>query len=195
MTKYAIMSDTYIHPTATVDKGAKIGHGTKIWHYAHVRDTAQLGNNVIVGKSSYVDSHVSIGNNVKIQNLVSVYNGVKIGNDVFVGPHVAFTNDFYPRAVGEWNIVETFVEDGVSIGANSTIICGHTLGKYCLIGAGSVVTKDVPPHALVAGNPARLVGWACSTCAHKIADKLLPAGEHTIECEHCKQKNVFTVPK
>ncbi len=172
----------YVHETAVVEEGASIGEGTKIWHFAHVRSTASLGKNVIVGKSSYIDAEVKIGDNVKVQNLVSVYNGVTIGNDVFVGPHVAFTNDLHPRVTEEWEITRTSVEDGVSIGANSTIICGNILGRYSLIGAGSVVNKDVPPHALVVGNPARLIGWVCY-CARKIAGRDFKGGK--VVCEHC----------
>ncbi len=186
------MNEIYVHPTATVDDGAELGQGTKVWHYAHVRSKAILGKNVIVGKSSYIDEGVRIGNNVKIQNLVSVYHGVTVGNDVFIGPHVAFTNDLYPRAVGDWQIVSTTVEDGVSIGANATIICGTILKENCLIAAGSVVTRDVQPHALVAGNPARLKGWVCF-CARKIADSDLPVGTHEIQCEYCERINSIHV--
>lgn len=188
------MENVFVHPTAEVEAGATIGEGSKIWHFAHVRNGATLGKNVIVGKSSYVDAGVTIGDNVKIQNLVSVYNGVTVGNNVFIGPHVAFTNDLHPRAVGDWQLVHTTVEDGASIGANATIVCGNNIGSYCLIAAGSVVTRDVPPHALVAGNPARLKGWVCK-CARKIADKDLPAGNHTIECNHCGQTNSINVPQ
>lgn len=172
----------FVHEKAVVDEGARIGEGSKIWHFAHIRGSAILGKNVIVGKSSYVDAEVIIGDNVKIQNLCSIFHGVRIGNNVFIGPHVAFTNDLYPRATGEWNITETTVEDGVSIGANSTIVCGITLGKHALIGAGTVVNKDVPPHGLVVGNPSRLIGWVCF-CARKVAGKDFGGGE--LICKHC----------
>ncbi len=178
------MAEIYVHPTAIIDDGAIIGTGSKIWHFAHVRDTAIIGDNVIVGKSSYIDEGVKIGNNVKIQNLVSIYNGVTIGDNVFVGPHVTFTNDLYPRAIADWEISYTHVSDGVSIGANATIICGNNLGENCLIAAGSVVTKEIPPHALVGGNPVRILGWVCK-CARKIASKTLEKGEHRIKCQHC----------
>jgi len=164
----------FAHHTSIIDKGAVIGEGTKIWHVTHIC------------------KDVKIGNNVKIQNLVSVYNGVTIGNDVFIGPHVVFTNDLYPRSVGDWNITPTFVDDGVSIGANSTIICGNNIGANSLIAAGSVVTKNIPPHALIAGNPGRLLGWVCR-CARKIADKTLKEGSHSISCDHCKTINDFDV--
>ncbi len=187
------MSKIFIHPKAVVEDGADIGEGSKIWHFAHVREGSKLGRNVIVGKSSYVDTGVVIGDNVKIQNLVSVYHGVTIGNDVFVGPHVTFTNDLYPRAVGDWEIVETRIEDGASLGANCTIICGNTVGKYALVAAGAVVTRSVPDHALVAGNPAKLKGWVCK-CARKIAGKDLEKGKHMITCPHCNTVNEIVVP-
>jgi acetyltransferase-like isoleucine patch superfamily enzyme len=186
------MTDVYVHPTAIVDDGAIIGKGSMIWHFVHIRNTAIIGDDVIVGKSSYIDADVKIGNNVKIQNLVSVYNGVTIGDNVFVGPHVAFTNDLYPRAIADWEISYTHVCDGVSIGANSTIICGNNLGENCLIAAGSVVTKEVPPHAVVGGNPARILGWVCK-CARKIASKELDKGDHEITCEHCGRLNKIVV--
>lgn len=182
------MIDVFVHPTAIVDEGAKIGPGSKIWHFVHIRDGAVIGDNAIVGKSSYIDEGVKIGYNVKIQNLVSVYNGVTIGDNVFVGPHVAFTNDLYPRAIADWEISYTQIGDGVSIGANATIICGNNLGENCLIAAGSVVTREVPPHALVGGNPAKILGWVCK-CARKIASKTLEKGEHNINCEHCGLSN------
>jgi len=169
-----------------------MGKGTKIWHFAHVRTGAELGENVIVGKSSFVDTKVKIGNNVKIQNLVSVYHGVTIGNNVFVGPHVAFTNDLYPRAEGEWEITETNVADGASIGANATIVCGNDIGSYALVAAATVVTKPVPAHGLVVGNPGRLIGWVCF-CARKIAGKDLSHGSHEIKCPHCGRKNTIKV--
>jgi len=153
----------YKHPTAVVEEGSYIGEGTKIWHFAHVREKARIGKNCVVGKGVYVDTEVSIGNNVKIQNFTSIYRGVKIEDDVFIGPAVTFTNDIYPRAFiwDESMIVPTLVKKGASIGANSTIVCGVVIGEYAMIGAGSTVTRNVPPFGLAYGNPARLKGYVC----------------------------------
>ena len=159
------------HPTAIVESD-NIAEGTKIWHFAHVRAGAKIGKNCIVGKSAYIDTDVEIGNGVKIQNFVSVYKGVRIEDDVFVGPSVTFTNDLYPRAFrwDEDKVIPTLVKKGASIGANSTIICGVTIGEYAMIGAGSVVTKDVPDYGFVFGIPARLKGFVCQ-CGMKLQDK------------------------
>ena len=151
--------DYFVHPTAICDNGAKIGKGTKIWHFVHVCKDTNIGENCILGHCVYIDSGVIIGNNCKFQNNVNVYHGVTIGNNVFVGPNATFTNDMYPRAE-IWNnsrLVKTEVKEGVSIGAGAVIICGITLGEYCVVGAGAVVTKDVPPYSLVVGNPARII--------------------------------------
>ena len=152
------------------DNGASYGSKSKIWHFAPVRSTARLGSNVIIGKNVYIDADVSIGSNVKVQNNVSVYHGVTIEDDVFVGPHAVFTNDLRPRAVGDWQVGKTNVKKGASIGANSVIVCGNDLGSYSMVGAGSVVTKSVPAHALVFGNPARFQGVVCK-CGSKLAGK------------------------
>jgi len=185
------MSSIFIHKTAIIDHAVEIGSGSKIWHFAHIREQARLGHNVTIGKNSFIDTNVHIGHNVKIQNFVSVYQGVTIKNNVFVGPHVAFTNDLHPRATGDWQLLKTTIEEGASIGANATILCGITLGKYCLIAAGAVVTKSVPSHALVAGNPGRPIGWVCH-CARKIANKT-SSGSHTFVCNHCQKRNTITV--
>jgi acetyltransferase-like isoleucine patch superfamily enzyme len=161
-----------IHPTAIVEDGAQLGAGTRVWHFAHVRKDARIGKGCIIGKGVYVDAGVTIGDFVKIQNNVSVYHGVTIGNGVFVGPHVCFTNDKLPRAVNpdgtpksaaDWVVAKTIVKDGVSIGANATIVAGITLGRWCMIGAGAVVTKSVPPYALMLGTPARVAGVVAPT--------------------------------
>ncbi len=158
------MTDTtpavYVHPTAVVDEGATIGGGTKIWHLAHVRSSAIIGFDCVIGRNVYVDAEAVVGNLVKIQNNVSVYHGVTIEDEVFVGPCVVFTNDLRPRAQNpDWQITPTLVRRGASIGANATIVCGIEIGAYAMIAAGSVVTKTVAPHQLVAGNPARPLGW------------------------------------
>ena len=150
-----------IDPRAVVEDGAKIGEGTSIWHFSHVRSGSLSGEKCIIGKGVYVDIGVVIGDNCKLQNGAMLYHGVELGNGVFVGPHAVFTNDLRPRAHlwSDDRLEQTIVEDGVSIGANATIRCGITLGKWSMIAAGSVVTKDVPPHALVVGIPARIKGW------------------------------------
>jgi len=164
-----LMGENFIHESAEVSDQASIGAGTKIWHQVHIREGARIGENCVLSKNVYIDHDVSIGNNVKLQNNVSVYNGVTLEDDVFVGPSVVFTNDLCPRSK-DWSPdkrVETLVRKGASIGANATIICGITIGEHAMIGAGSVVTKDVPPHALVLGNPAKIVGHMCE-CGSKI---------------------------
>lgn len=187
------MSDYFVHSLAVVDAGASIGSGSKIWHFSHIRSTAKLGNNVIVGKNVYIDTDVSIGTNVKIQNNVSVYHGVTIEDDVFVGPHAVFTNDLRPRAVGDWQVSETIVKKGASIGANSVIVCGNNLGSYSMIGAGSVVTKTVPAHALVFGNPARFQGVVCS-CGIKLAGKEA-IEDNSFHCTSCGKDFTFSMTK
>lgn len=151
--------NVYIHPSANVSDKASIGAGTKVWINVQIRENAHIGDDCILSKDVYIDHAVRIGSRCKIQNSVSVYNGVRIGDDVFVGPNVTFTNDRVPRAFNtEWRIAETSVEKGASLGANSTIVCGVTIGEYAMVAAGSVVTKDVPPFTLVMGNPARPAG-------------------------------------
>lgn len=162
------MKDIFIHATAEVSDKAVIGKGTKIWNQAQVRNDAVIGENCIISKNVYIDEHVKIGNRVKVQNNVNVYHGVTVEDDVFLGPSMTFTNDMYPRSFNtEWRITNTLVKKGASIGANATIRCGVTIGEYATIGSGSVVTKDVPPQALVAGNPARQIGWVCK-CGFKL---------------------------
>jgi UDP-2-acetamido-3-amino-2,3-dideoxy-glucuronate N-acetyltransferase len=153
-------SPAFIHPTAEVEEGAAVGPGTKLWHLVHVRGTARIGAACTIGRNVYVDSDVTIGDEVKIQNNVSVYRGVTIEDQVFVGPCAVFTNDRRPRATNtEWEITPTLVRTGASIGANATLVCGITVGEYAMVAAGAVVTRDVAPHQLVAGNPARPLGW------------------------------------
>lgn len=151
----------FAHPSAFIDNGAEIGLNTKIWHFCHVMPTAKIGNACNIGQNVYIDQNVIIGNGVKIQNNVSVYANVIIEDDCFLGPSMVFTNVINPRAFIERKseFKTTLVKKGCSIGANATIVCGTTLGKYSFIGAGAVITKDVPDFALMAGVPAKQIGW------------------------------------
>jgi len=152
-----------INKYAVVDDNVEIGEGTKIWHFSHVQSGAKIGKFCVLGQNVNIASNVSIGNYVKIQNNVSVYEGVTLEDYVFCGPSMVFTNIINPRSkypqVGAEYYIKTLVKEGASLGANSTIVCGHTIGRFAFVGAGSVVTKDIPDYALVVGNPARLVGW------------------------------------
>lgn len=186
-----------IHPTADVSEKITIGAGTSIWHQAQVREGAVIGSGCIIGKGVYIDAGVKIGSNVKLQNYVSVFHGVTIEDGVFVGPHVCFTNDLHPRAVNsdgtlkaadDWTVSETLIRSGASLGANSTIVCGVVIGSWAMVGAGSVVTRNVPDFAIVFGNPARVRGFVCpcgtqlkaaSTKNHTLQDMV------TMECPAC----------
>jgi UDP-2-acetamido-3-amino-2,3-dideoxy-glucuronate N-acetyltransferase len=174
----------YAHPTAIVESRV-IGEGTKIWHFAHVRHGSKIGKNCSIGKSVYIDIDAEIGSNVKIQNFVSVYKGVIIEDDVFVGPSATFTNDLYPRAFiwNEEHISATRICRGASIGANATLVCGITVGEYAMIGAGSVVAKDVPPFALMLGNPGRQRGYVCY-CGHRLKE----------DAVQCSNKSIYICP-
>jgi len=176
----------YAHPTAIIEEGAVIGEGTRIWHFAHVRSGARIGRNCNIGKDVYIDRDVVIGDEVKIQNGVSVYRGVTLEDKVFVGPYAVFTNDLYPRAFStDWKVVPTLVKEGASIGANATIVCGVTIGKYAMVAAGAVVTRDVPDHGLVMGNPARLRGFVCY-CGRPLRE-IVEMSEREVKyrCSHC----------
>ncbi len=155
----------FVHESSYVDEPASIGAGTKIWHFSHVMPHASIGRNCSIGQNVLIASNVVIGNNVKIQNNVSVYEGVTLEDDVFCGPSMVFTNVTTPRSGTPRNTaadyLRTLVKRGASIGANATIVCGNTLGEFSFVGAGSVVTKDVPAYAVVYGNPARVRGYAC----------------------------------
>ncbi|WP_417365313.1 acyltransferase [Flavobacterium beibuense] len=155
------MSDFFAHETAVVDEGCEIGRGTKIWHFSHIMPGCILGENCNIGQNVVVSPKVILGKNVKVQNNVSIYEGVTCDDDVFLGPSMVFTNVINPRsAVNRKNeYLKTHVGQGASIGANATIVCGHNIGKYAFIGAGAVVTKEIPDYALVVGNPARQLGW------------------------------------
>ncbi len=171
-------ADVRVHPTAEVSPDAVIGPGTSIWNQAQVREGARIGAECIIGKNVYVDTGVVIGDDVKVQNNVSVFHGVTIEDGVFIGPHVCFTNDRVPRAINvdgslktdaDWEVSPILVRTGAALGANSTILPGVTIGRWALIGAGSVVTRDVADHELVAGNPARRLGSACA-CGAPLPD-------------------------
>lgn len=151
----------FAHETAVVDDGCEIGKGTRIWHFSHIMSGARLGENCNLGQNVLVSDDVFLGNNVKVQNNVSIYTGVICEDDVFLGPSMVFTNITNPRSaiVRKGSYAKTLVGKGASIGANATIICGNTLGEYCFIGAGAVITKNVPAFALVVGNPGKQVGW------------------------------------
>jgi acetyltransferase-like isoleucine patch superfamily enzyme len=150
-----------VHSSADVEVGAAIGAGTRVWRHAHVRSGAIIGLDCNIGANVFVDVGVSIGNRVKVQNNVSIYEGVRLEDEAFVGPAAVFTNDLNPRATGPWQLMPTYVRFGASVGANATIICGNELGEHCLVAAGAVVTRNVLPHQLVLGNPARPAGWVC----------------------------------
>lgn len=182
----------FVHESAFIEDEVEIGEGTKIWHQAQVRTRAKLGKNCVVGKASFIDFEVKIGNNVKIQNFVSVYHGVTVEDDVFIGPHACFTNDYLPRATNpDWELVPTLIKKGASVGANSTIVCGITVGEYSMIGAGSVVTKDVAPFTLVYGNPARLQGYVCycGNILKKCKEPLEKGSE--LHCSKCGKKVII----
>lgn len=182
-----------IHPTADVSDKAQIGDGTSIWHHAQVREGARIGINCIIGKGVYIDADVPIGNNVKIQNYVSVYHGVTIEDGVFVGPHVCFTNDMQPRAVNpdgglkaadDWVLSKTLIRRGAALGANSTIRCGIDIGEWAMVGSGSVVTRNIPAHGLVYGNPARLHGFVCA-CGEQVYKGTASEHRATAKCPKC----------
>lgn len=157
------MSDFYAHPTAVVDDDVSIGEGTKIWHFVHVSSGARIGARCVLGQNCYVGNGVRIGDGVRVQNNVSIYAGVEVEDDAFLGPSCVFTNVVNPRSFVERKeeFAITRVGRGASIGANATIVCGHSLGAFSFVGAGAVVTRDVLAHALVVGNPARQMGWVC----------------------------------
>ena len=192
-----MQEEANIHPTADVSPEARIAEGARIWQHAQVRVGAVVGRECVIGKGVYVGVGVSVGSRVKVQNYALIYEGVTLGDGVFVGPHVCFTNDRLPRAVNpdgslkssaDWELTPTFVREGAAIGANSTVLCGTTIGRWAMVGAGSVVTEDVPDHGLVRGNPARLRGFVCR-CGGRLecedrADRQRE-GRVLLRCEEC----------
>jgi UDP-2-acetamido-3-amino-2,3-dideoxy-glucuronate N-acetyltransferase len=181
------MADYFAHESSYLDEGCQIGAGTKIWHFTHVMARARIGQRCNIGQNVVISPDVVIGNNVKIQNNVSVYTGVVLEDDVFCGPSMVFTNVVNPRShvsrKDEYR--PTLVKRGASLGANSTIVCGRTIGRYAFIGAGAVVTRDVPDYALVVGNPARVAGWMCA-CGVKLAAGTRPPESTT--CASCQSR-------
>ena len=171
-------SDVYIHPTAEVSTDAQLGAGTRIWHHAQVREGVHMGSQCIVGKGTYIDFDVAIGNNVKIQNYSLLYHGATVEDGVFIGPRVCLTNDKMPRAItpdgalkgtDDWEVGPIVVRYGASLGAGSLVLPGVTIGRFAMVGAGAVVTRDVPDFGLVVGQPARLVGYVCR-CGQRLTE-------------------------
>ncbi|HPG31859.1 MAG TPA: acyltransferase [bacterium] len=184
------MKEYYNHNTSVIDDGATIGKNTKIWHFSHICSGASIGEDCKLGQNVYIGGKVKIGNNVKIQNNVSVYDGVILEDNVFCGPSMVFTNVFNPRCEIVRNNMsayrKTLVKRGASIGANATIVCGVTIGKYAFVGAGSAVTKDIPDFGLVYGNPAVQKGWIC-----RCGEKLFMKNKNEYECKICFAKYVL----
>lgn len=176
------MGNYYVHESSFVDDNVLIGENTKIWHFSHVQSGAKIGSNCNIGQNVNISNNVVIGNNCKIQNNVSVYEGVELEDYVFCGPSCVFTNDLSPRSrypKGNAGYLKTIVHHDASIGANSTIVCGNEIGEYALIAAGAVITKNVKPYALMAGVPARRIGWVCQ-CGQVLNDSLI--------CERCGKR-------
>ena len=178
------MPPYFAHESCYIDEGCAIGEGTKIWHFSHVMSGAKIGARCNIGQNVVVSPQVVIGDNVKIQNNVSIYTGVVLEDDVFCGPSMVFTNVINPRSQvsRKDEFRQTLVRRGASIGANATVVCGHTIGRYAFIGAGSVVTKDVPDYALVIGNPGRIAGWVCE-CGITLGKGAQPPRDAT--CQAC----------
>ena len=180
------MSNCYVHESSYIDEEVIIGLGTKIWHFCHVQKGAIIGKQCILGQNVNIANNVRVGDGVKIQNNVSIYEGVELENYVFCGPAVVFTNDLIPRSKypkGKNRYIKTLVKHGASIGANATVLCGNTIGKWAMIASGAVVTKNVPDHALVAGVPARQIGWVCE-CGFSLKDDL--------SCQACGRGYAFS---
>lgn len=176
------MGDYFVHESSYVDDDVKIGKGTKIWHFCHIQSHSEIGERCSFGQNVNVSNHVKIGNGVKVQNNVSIYEGVEIEDDVFCGPSMVFTNDMNPRAKypkGSVGYKKTLIKTGATLGANCTIVCGHTVGKWAFVAAGAVVSRDVKDYAMMIGVPARQVGWMCE-CGEKLDSSFI--------CHKCGRK-------
>ena len=182
----------FVHESACIDDGVKIEKGTKIWHFSHILPNTEIGENCIIGQNCMIGPDVRIGNRCKIQNNVSVYKGVVLEDDVFCGPSCVFTNVLTPRAFVERKaeFLPTLVKKGATIGANATVVCGHTIGRYALIGAGAVVTSDVPDYALYLGVPAKHSGWVCK-CGVVLTRKTSSKEKLELTCSYCGSKYVL----
>lgn len=180
------MKEYFVHPSSDVEEGSEIGSGTKIWRFSHVLPGSKIGKNCVIGQNVMVGPEVSVGNRCKIQNNVSVYKGVILEDDVFCGPSMVFTNVMNPRAHIERkdDFKETLVKKGASIGANATVLAGNVLGRYSVVGAGSVVTKDIEDHSVVVGIPAKQVAWACE-CGDLLTKEIDFSGERNLKCDRC----------
>jgi UDP-2-acetamido-3-amino-2,3-dideoxy-glucuronate N-acetyltransferase len=178
-----------VHESSYVDEGAVVGKGTRIWHFCHIMSGAEIGESCSLGQNVVVMPRVKLGRNVKVQNNVSIYEGVKCEDDVFLGPSMVFTNVVNPRShvSRRHEYLPTLVRRGASIGANATVVCGHTLGEYSFVGAGSVVTRDVPAYAMVVGVPARIMGWMCR-CGVRLPLDAKPADGVEVRCESCGER-------
>jgi UDP-2-acetamido-3-amino-2,3-dideoxy-glucuronate N-acetyltransferase len=178
--------DYFVHESSYVDEPCEIGDGTKIWHFSHVMSNSRIGRRCNIGQNVVISPDVRIGDNVKIQNNVSIYTGVELEDDVFCGPSMVFTNVVNPRShvsrKDEYR--KTLVKKGASIGANATVVCGHTIGRYAFIGAGAVVTRDIPDYALIVGNPGRIAGWICQ-CGVKLSLSRDHNKDEDATCQAC----------
>lgn len=178
----------FVHESSYVDDHVEIDEGTKVWHFSHVQGGTKIGKNCSLGQNVNIGNNVIIGNNVKIQNNVSVYEGVELEDYVFCGPSMVFTNIMNPRSEfpqrGSEFYLNTLIKKSASLGANSTIVCGHTVGKYAFVGAGSTVTKDVPDYALVVGNPAKLLRWVCA-CGNRLSMSTDAQSNESDTCSKC----------
>ena len=182
----------FVHESAYIDDGVKVGKGTKIWHFSHILPNTEIGENCIIGQNCMIGPDVKIGNRCKIQNNVSVYKGVVLEDDVFCGPSCVFTNVLTPRAFIERKaeFLPTLVKKGATIGANATVVCGHTIGRYALVGAGAVVTSDVPDYALYLGVPAKHSGWVCK-CGMVLTRIVESNTKLELSCPYCGSKYIL----